>query len=74
MFWSCVSHLTFLCKAIESAHPRRGTLVSSFLRGYELALESHLTTKNDERAAAIAKILARLEDVRQRGRKRSMVG
>merc|ERR1712130_116705 len=67
--------LHVLEKAISSAHPNRAELQESFLAGYKTAMCLNLTAKSDQqRTAQIEKIFDRLEAVRQRGRKRSMVG
>ena len=60
---------------MDSSHPNRSELVEGFLDGYKSAMASNLTAKSAaQRTAQIEKIFKRLEAVRQRGRKRSMVG
>jgi tRNA A-37 threonylcarbamoyl transferase component Bud32 len=61
-----------------SAHPNRDDLQKGFLESYESTMKQLLHGNNESqilrRGLQVNSILVRLEAVRQRGRKRSMVG
>ena len=63
--------LHVLEKAVASAHPNREAIFKAFIDQYTKTMEDEL---HERRKGDIQKILDKLENVRQRGRKRSMVG
>ena len=58
-------------KAIGSAHPNRENIFKSFINSYTKTMKNQLSEK---KKGDVEKVLEKLENVRQRGRKRSMVG
>jgi len=63
--------LHVLEKAISSAHPNQEEIFVSFIEAYKSTMSENLPEKKKNE---VQKIMDKLENVRQRGRKRSMVG
>ena len=62
--------LHVLEKALDSAHPGRA-IFAPFLESYKKVMNELLPEK---KKVEVQKVIDKLENVRQRGRKRSMVG
>ena len=66
-----IKDLHVLEKAISSAHPNQEEIFASFIESYKSTMAENLPEKKKNE---VQKIMDKLENVRMRGRKRSMVG